>query len=287
MLILSASFLAACSEKEVNIQQTTAATTATTESTAQTASLVTTSAPTTTLPQTTALSTVPSTASATKAQAATKPIFATEKKTEPVVTVSGRTYKDSEVEKIKLKYGVVMHKYKTIYYQMIDGEEVIYNTEVTDYHVNRLRYSATYEELLPSARENRETYRSYINKNLKIINEYRAEEGIAPLKLNEELTIMACARAEEIAWSGEHSHTRPNGSSCFTIFKEAGFNEGTAGENLGYGFWTPEEVCEAWKDSRTHYENLMNPKFVEIGIGVAADPDEKGKLCWVNHFLSE
>lgn len=287
MLILSASLLAACSDKEIQIEQTTATTSAAATA-VQTTSVATTAEPSTSDP-TTVLSTVPSTASTTKkAQATTKPVvFFTEKKTEPAVTVSGRTYKDNEVEKVKLKYGVVMHKYKTIYYQMIDGEKVIYNTEVTDYHVNRLRYSATYEELLPSARENRETYRSYINKNLKIINEYRAEEGIAPLRLNEELTIMACARAEEIAWSGEHSHQRPNGSSCFTIFKEAGFNEGTAGENLGYGFWTPEEVCRAWKDSRTHYENLMNPKFVEIGIGVAADPDEKGKLCWANHFLSE
>ena len=71
------------------------------------------------------------------------------------------------------------------------------------------------------------------------------------------------------------------------IFKEAGFEEGTAGENLGYGFWTPEEVCQAWKDSRTHYNNIINPKFKQIGIGVAADPDERGKLVWATHFLSE
>lgn len=287
MLILSASLLAACSDKKPVAEPTTATTAAVTTQ-AQTTSVSTTAEPTTSELTTVAPTTVLSTAhSTTKKAQATKPVSVTEKTTQAAVTVSGRKYKESKVENVKLKYGVVMHKYKTIYYQMVDGEKVVYNTEVTDYHVNRLGYSASYEDLLPSARENRETYRSYINKNLKIINEYRAEKGIAPLRLNEELTIMACARAEEIAWSGEHSHTRPNGSSCFSIFREAGFESGTAGENLGYGFWTPEEVCEAWKESRTHYENLMNPKFVEIGIGVAADPDEKGKLCWANHFLSE
>lgn len=202
-------------------------------------------------------------------------------------THPGRVYKTEVIEKYALKYGVLEHRYKTVYYQIIDGKEVEVGGEYTGSHINRRNYSATYEELLPAAKENRETYREFIEENLRTVNAYRAEKGIAPLKLNEKMTLMACARAEEVAWSGEHSHTRPNGSRCFTIFKEAGFETGKAGENLGYVFDNPEEVCQAWKDSKTHYENLMNPEFTEIGIGVAADPDESGKLCWVNHFLSE
>lgn len=202
-------------------------------------------------------------------------------------THPGRVYKTEVVERYALKYGVLEHRYKNVYYQIVDGKEVEVGSEYTGSHVNRRNYSATYEELLPAAKENRETYREFIEENLRTVNAYRAEKGIAPLKLNEKMTLMACARAEEVAWSGEHSHTRPNGSRCFTIFKEAGFEKGKAGENLGYVFDNPEEVCQAWKDSKTHYENLMNPEFTEIGIGVAADPDESGKLCWVNHFLSE
>ncbi len=199
----------------------------------------------------------------------------------------GRVYKTEVVERYALKYGVLEHRYKTVYYQIIDGKEVEVGSEYTGSHVNRRNYSATYEELLPAAKENRETYREFIEENLRIVNAYRAEKGIAPLRLNEKMTLMACARAEEIAWSGEHSHTRPDGSRCFSIFREAGFETGTAGENLGYVFDSPKDVCQAWKDSKTHYENLMNPEFTEIGIGVAADPDESGKLCWANHFLTE
>jgi uncharacterized protein YkwD len=69
-----------------------------------------------------------------------------------------------------------------------------------------------------------------------------------------------------------------------SIFKEGGISTGNIGENLGMGYSTPEEVCQAWKDSPTHYENIMNPKFVKVGFGVAKDPDKDRKLCWVQHF---
>ncbi len=235
---------------------------------------ITTAAPKTTrAPQTTK---APKT---TKAPATTRPFVIS-------TTSAGRVYKKEAIEAIELKYGVKEHKYKTVYFQDINGESVEVGYEYTNTFINRRSYSATYEELLPGARDNREKYRSYINENLRIINSYRAEKGIAPLKLDEELTVVACVRAEEIAWSGKHSHRRPNGKSGLTIFKDAGFETGMAGENLGYVFDSPEDVCQAWKESDSHYENLMNPDFVKIGIGVAADPDKNGKLCWVNLFLS-
>lgn len=298
VLVVAASLFGACAKK-TDSTETTATGNAT-------QSLQSTAAPATTLPLTTLLTeittmtelstTVPSTtapsttASATKAPTTTKvPITkapSTTKDSAMATTARGLVYRDNLIEVVELKYGVVEHRYKTVYYQMIDGERVDVGYEYTGGFINRRNYSATYEDLLPAARENREEYSDYIEENLRIINSYRAAKGVAPLKLNEKMTVMACARAEEIAWSGEHSHRRPDGSMCFTIFKDAGYETGTAGENLGYVFDNPEDVCQAWKDSRTHYKNLMDPDFVEVGIGVAADPDEKGKLCWANHFIT-
>ncbi|MBQ9849121.1 MAG: CAP domain-containing protein [Clostridia bacterium] len=284
LLIASASLLTACSDKKEEVPTTTAADVQAVATVSQTQTETvteTTAAPTTML--TTLLTTQREEQATT--EKATKPV--TTKKPEVGSTVSGRKYKDTVIEKQKLKYGVIVHKYKTIYYQMVDGEKVIYDSEYTESRYIRRDYSASYKELLPAARENRETYRSYINQILKIINGYRAEKGVAPLKLHEGLTVMSCARSEEIAWSGVREHTRPDGRKCFTIFKEAGFETGTAGENLGYGFDYPEDVCQAWKESRTHYNNIMNKKFTKVGIGVAADPDKNGKLIFSLHFLSE
>lgn len=276
-LILAVSFLGACADEKT--EPTTAVST----------TLQQTTAALTTLPVTTEPTTVTTTQEATTENVTEKPTkpVTTVKATEPAVTVAGRVYTDSTVERVKGKYGVIINKYKKIYYQLVDGERVDVGSEYTDYSYNRRGYEATYEELLPAARENRSEYSEYIGEILKILNGYRAEKGVAPLKLNEKLTVMSCARAEEIAWSGVQGHTRPDGRKCFSIFKEAGYDAGTAGENLGYGFWTPEEVCLAWKNSRTHYNNIVDKRFTVIGIGVAADPDVNGKLVWATHFLSE
>lgn len=187
----------------------------------------------------------------------------------------------------ELKYGVSRRRNEINYIETLaDGTRLTVKQDVSEYY-NRLRYKASYSDLLPAAKENMVLYSDLIKLELEIINGYRAKEGIAPLTLSDELTEIACARAEEIAWSGEHSHTRPNGKKFSSILKEAGITKGIAGENIGWGYATVEDVCQAWKDSQTHYENIMNPEFVKVGIGIAADPDPDKLLCWTQIFMSE
>ncbi len=184
-----------------------------------------------------------------------------------------------------LKYGVFRRRSITNYIDTLtDGTELIVKQEIYEYY-NRIYYSANLDDLLPAAKENMDIYSDAINTVLVIINGYRAENDLAPLEYSKELTEIACARAEEIAWSGKHSHRRPNGRTCFTILKDAGFDEGYAGENIGWGYETAADVCDAWKNSETHLKNILDPDFKKIGIGVAADPDPDGKLCWTQIFL--
>lgn len=186
-----------------------------------------------------------------------------------------------------LKYGVFRRRSITNYIETLtDGTELIVKQEISEYY-NRLYYRANLDDLLPAAKENMELYSESIGAVLTIINGYRAENGIKPLVFSKKLTEIACARAEEIAWSGEHSHRRPNGRTCFTILKDAGIDSGYAGENIGWGYDTAQDVCYAWKNSETHLKNILDPDFHEIGIGVAADPDPNGKLCWTQIFLGE
>lgn len=186
-----------------------------------------------------------------------------------------------------LKYGVFRRRSITNYIETLtDGTELVVKEEISEYY-NRIYYRANFDDLLPAAKENMELYSDSIKTVLRIINGYRAENGVDPLVLSDRLTEIACARAEEIAWSGEHSHRRPNGRTCFTILKDAGIDSGYAGENIGWGYETAQDVCTAWKNSETHLKNILDPDFNEIGIGVAADPDPDGKLCWTQIFLGE
>lgn len=256
--------------------QTTAPAPTATEASTTAKPVTTTKKPTTTAKPTT---TKPSTtAASTAALTTTKPS-----------TTSAYTYieydrKEEKNENVELKYGVFVSRVITTYYEKLeDGSEVVIETRVSEVFT-RMGYSAAYADLLPAVKENMEKYSDMISRVLEIVNGYRAEKGIAPLKINENLMNSAGARAEEIAWSGVHSHTRPTFQKWNSVIKEAGITTGNAGENIGWGYASAEDVCLAWKNSPTHYENIMNPDFTETGIGIAADPDVNGKLCWAQHF---
>ena len=86
--------------------------------------------------------------------------------------------------------------------------------------------------------------------------------------------------------SGVNDLFTTNGSRYSSIFNESGITVDLAGENLGWGYSIPANVCSAWKVSPTHYENIINYDFNYIGIGVAPDPNPAKNLCWVLHFTN-
>lgn len=99
---------------------------------------------------------------------------------------------------------------------------------------------------------------------MELANEDRAKEGAAPLILREDLwEEVAGVRARElpVLWS----HTRPDGRDCFTAFDDAGMEVWTGGENIAYGYGSPESVYAAWMNSPGHHANLMNKDFEYIG----------------------
>jgi len=65
------------------------------------------------------------------------------------------------------------------------------------------------------------------------------------------------------------SHYSPEGVSPWCWFDEAGYVYAHAGENLAIHFTDSTEVVEAWMDSPTHRENIVDPKYTEIGVGTA------------------
>ncbi len=294
LAILIAAGFTACGGARQESPSTTAATTASTAVATTTAApattqapttAATTAAPTTTKKVTTTAKPTTTKVTTTKAVTTTQKATTTVEQTTLPLTDYHRSEEDAYTE--KLKYGVIRSRAVTRYFALLDdGTEVVAKEDFVDVYT-RIGYSAGYSDLLPAAKDNREKYREMIDEILSTINSYRAEGGIEPLELDETLTDIACARAEEIAWSGRHSHTRPNGKYFHSLIKEAGVESGFVGENIGWGYTSARDVCEAWKASKTHYENLMNPDFKKTGIGIAADPDPDGNLCWANLFIDE
>ena len=110
------------------------------------------------------------------------------------------------------------------------------------------------------------TYTDLINEVYEITNNYRSLVGVSSLTLDSSLVEAASIRAKEL--SDSFSHTRPNGSSCFTVLSELGISYGTAVENIAAGYSSSQSVMEGWRSSSGHYQNKISSKFKKIGIGV-------------------
>ncbi|MFD9357533.1 CAP domain-containing protein [Streptomyces sp. NPDC060031] len=104
---------------------------------------------------------------------------------------------------------------------------------------------------------------------LSLVNQERSAAGCSALTLNEKLTKAAQDHSEDMAAHGNMSHTGSDGSDPGGRITRAGYAWGTYGENVAYGYGTPEKVMEGWMNSPGHRENILNCSFKEIGIGLA------------------
>src|SRR5689334_22644408 len=89
-----------------------------------------------------------------------------------------------------------------------------------------------------------------------------------------------------MADNGFFSHTGLDGSSPFDRMRQAGYNFLSAGENVAYGYATPQAVMDAWMNSPGHRDNILQPLYTEIGIGVAVHGGTSGPIYWTQDFGS-
>lgn len=111
---------------------------------------------------------------------------------------------------------------------------------------------------------------------LELVNIEREKEGLSPLQYYNAGQSAADIRAEEIIET--FSHTRPDGTDCFTVLE--GIHYRTAGENIALGHRSAEQVVDAWMNSPGHRANIMNESFTHLIVGYDADAK-----AWVQLFL--
>lgn len=145
-------------------------------------------------------------------------------------------------------------------------EEKISDTDNKEYKEISKDDINEYDSITINNIQNENTYTDLINEVYEITNNYRSLVGVSSLTLDSSLVEAASIRAKEL--SDSFSHTRPNGSSCFTVLSELGISYGTAGENIAAGYSSSQSVMEGWRSSSGHYKNIISSKFKKIGIGV-------------------
>ena len=108
---------------------------------------------------------------------------------------------------------------------------------------------------------------------LSLVNKERKANGLSELVMDKSLLETAMIRAGEQAVL--FSHTRPDGSSCFTA------NAKMIAENVAIGQTTASSVMNSWMNSQGHRENIMLNSAKTIGIGCFYI---NGSYMWVQCF---
>ena len=126
-------------------------------------------------------------------------------------------------------------------------------------------------------------YEGTANENiwdiLRIVNKEREDRNLSPLTLAQGLMDGSSIRAKE---SEEYfSHTRPDGTSCFTALKKS---YSYTGENLAAGNDTPQKTMNQWMNSEGHRANILTDGFKKLGVGYYYDSNSYYKYYWVQMF---
>ncbi len=110
---------------------------------------------------------------------------------------------------------------------------------------------------------------------LEQTNDYRAEHGLAPLLLMDELTTVAQDWSRHMADNDDYRHN-PTYSQQYP----PGWRR--AGENIAGGY-SEDAVVDAWYDSPGHQANMLGD-YTHIGIGYATNPDSRYRRYYTQNF---
>jgi len=127
-------------------------------------------------------------------------------------------------------------------------------------------------------------YKDFVDAIGAYVNEARVEAGLNPLYVVPVLNEVADVRAEESLI--DFSHTRLDGTKFYSILDEYTIDFMRAGENLAAGSDTPEGTFSQWKNSETHWHNIMNEKYTHIGIGIYYAPEDPYQWYWSQMFVT-
>lgn len=119
---------------------------------------------------------------------------------------------------------------------------------------------------------------------LRLVNIERMNDGSLPLTMFSAIQSATDIRALELLET--FSHTRPDGTSCFTVFDEVGISYSTAGENIAAGQQTPAAVMNSWMNSTGHRANILNSAFKHIGVGYTYSQSTQYGAYWVQLFCT-
>ncbi len=118
---------------------------------------------------------------------------------------------------------------------------------------------------------------------LALLNQYRAQRGLGPLAIDEQMTEVAYQQAKAMADADFMDHNVV-GDFGHRLIANKVLNV-YAGENIGRNIRTPEKMFDWWIHSPVHERNMSNPRMTRLGFAVVYSPSS-GKPYWAMALAS-
>jgi uncharacterized protein YkwD len=104
-------------------------------------------------------------------------------------------------------------------------------------------------------------------------NALRAANGLAPYRLANRLNAAADRQSQDMANTGNISHTGSDGSTVKQRVLDTGYGDWPVAENIFGGVATVDDAWNFWTTDPAHRDGLLSSQFHDVGISVV-----KGKL---------
>jgi uncharacterized protein YkwD len=127
----------------------------------------------------------------------------------------------------------------------------------------------------------------FATRVVELVNQHRASLGLSQLAVATAPTNAAVWKARHMAKYLYMTHDDPAPPVARTTAQrmEACGVTGGWGENIAYGYSTPEAVMQGWLGSAGHRANIENPSYRSIGVGSAAS--STGRVYWAQAFSTQ
>lgn len=120
---------------------------------------------------------------------------------------------------------------------------------------------------------------------LAAVNRERTARKLPPLRPDAALQAAAQAYADDMLARGYYGHESPEGVVVLGRTRLAGYDASLVGENLAMGQTSVANAMAGWMASTRHRQNILNPRFVEAGFGIALGKMPDGyEVLWVQVF---
>ena len=122
------------------------------------------------------------------------------------------------------------------------------------------------------------TSRLDVQDAVQVISTYRVSNGLAPVRLDPELVILAQSHANAQAQANKVGHEI--GGTFSKRVKTLNNTRSVSVENVSAGYRSFAEAFSGWRDSKRHNANLLNKSVTRFGIAKSVNSKSKFKVFW-------